>query len=140
KKKLRSAAVEAIGRGYKTFISGGGLGFDLYAAAAILDLKREYPYIRLHLALPCMDYQRKWQPEQKKTLETIISQADKTVYVSEQAYFEGCMQLRNKYMVDHANLLIAAYNGSSGGTKNTIAYAEKSFIDIMLLSLEKVEE
>ena len=33
------------------------------------------------------------------------------------------MMDRNRYMVDHASVLLAAYNGSPGGTMNTTLYA-----------------
>lgn len=33
------------------------------------------------------------------------------------------MQLRNQYMVDASAVLIAVYDGQSGGTKNTVDYA-----------------
>ncbi len=34
-------------------------------------------------------------------------------------------ELRNQYMVDSADVVIACWNGSPGGTKNCIKYAEK---------------
>ena len=34
-------------------------------------------------------------------------------------------------MVDHASLLIAAYDGTSGGTRNTIQYALGRGIDVL---------
>ena len=38
-------------------------------------------------------------------------------------YSPGCMQRRNRYMVDHSALLIAVYNGQAGGTRQTLEYA-----------------
>ena len=54
---------------------------------------------------------------------------DETV-VSE-AYAPGCMQRRNRYMVDHAALLIAVFDGQSGGTRNTIQYAMERGLQIV---------
>ena len=34
-------------------------------------------------------------------------------------------QRRNEWMVDRSSLLIAAYTGASGGTRNTIEYAKR---------------
>jgi hypothetical protein len=36
-------------------------------------------------------------------------------------------------MVDNADLLLAAYSGGSGGTKNTLAYAIKKHLEIIQL-------
>ena len=40
-------------------------------------------------------------------------------------YTEGCMQRRNRYLVEHSSMLIAVYSGGSGGTKYTIDYANR---------------
>ena len=43
------------------------------------------------------------------------------------------MQRRNRYMVDHSSLLIAVYDGQSGGTRSTLEYAilrRVPFVDI----------
>jgi uncharacterized phage-like protein YoqJ len=41
------------------------------------------------------------------------------------------MQRRNRYMVDHASLLIAVFDGQSGGTQNTIQYAMERGLEIV---------
>ncbi|MDY5774050.1 MAG: hypothetical protein SPK32_11530, partial [Bacteroidaceae bacterium] len=40
-------------------------------------------------------------------------------------YSRGCFQIRNEWMVDRSARVIAVYNGEAGGTRNTIAYANK---------------
>ena len=42
-----------------------------------------------------------------------------------QQYKPYLMQKRNEYMVDHADEVIAVWNGNSGGTKNCVEYAIK---------------
>ena len=46
-------------------------------------------------------------------------------------YSRGCMQRRNRYLVDHATMLIAVHDGLPGGTQKTIAYAMERGIEIM---------
>ena len=48
----------------------------------------------------------------------------------QQEYTPGCMQRRNRYMVDHAALLIAVNDGEPGGTRNTILYALRQGLNI----------
>ena len=38
-------------------------------------------------------------------------------------YTPYCMLRRDRYMVDHASLLIAAFDGTPGGTQYTMQYA-----------------
>ena len=40
-------------------------------------------------------------------------------------YHPAKMQKRNEFMVDNCDILIALWNGTSGGTKNCINYAKK---------------
>ena len=54
-------------------------------------------------------------------------------YVSDTEYFNGCMQKRNQYMVDTSSVLIAVYDGVSGGTKNTVEYAKKKDKKIIVI-------
>ncbi len=49
----------------------------------------------------------------------IIKKADYVKYVSPE-YSPACFQIRNEYMVNHSNLLIAVYNGEASGTRNTL--------------------
>ena len=46
-------------------------------------------------------------------------------------YFTGCYQVRNKWMVDRSNLVIAVFNGKKSGTKNTVEYAKRKGIRVM---------
>ena len=53
KNKLKEEIIKAIKNGYTTFISGMALGFDMICAEIILQLKKEYPNIKLIGAIPC---------------------------------------------------------------------------------------
>lgn len=113
-------------KGFRYFYTGGALGSDLMAAEVILELKRQYEHRELNhiLCLPCLNHCAKWRQEDIVRLEK-IKRCSRVVYVSEKPYFNGCMQLRNQYMVDLSAVLIAVYDGQSGGTKNTVEYARR---------------
>ena len=48
--------------------------------------------------------------------------ADDAVVLSP-VYHAGCYAVRNNYLVDHASLLVAWYDGSPGGTRYTVRRA-----------------
>lgn len=54
-------------------------------------------------------------------------------------YHQGVFRMRNEWMVDHSNRVIVYYNGTHGGTRNTIEYAEKKMIEVVMLQ-EQAEE
>lgn len=60
--------------------AGGALGFDTLAAQTVLDMKKEYPQLRLILVLPCEDQTRGWRSEDIAVYENIKRRSDKVVY------------------------------------------------------------
>ena len=59
----------------------------------------------------------------------IIKKADFVKEINDH-YFTGCYQVRNEWMVDRSNLVIAVFNGNKSGTKNTVDYAMKRHIKV----------
>ena len=125
--RLKSILADCIANGYRRFVAGGALGFDTLAAQTVLGLKEEHPEIELHLALPHPDQAKSWSEAEVAEYERIKSAADSVVYVSDH-YFRGCMQKRNRYLVDQSSLCICYLTSQTGGTAYTVKYAEKSGI------------
>ena len=121
-KQLERILRNLIGEGIRYFGSGGARGFDLMAADAVLQLKREFPHIRLIMVLPCRDQTRGWRGEDLRHYERVLSQADKVVYVQEE-YTPGCMQKRNRHLVDNSSVCVAYCTRKTGGTAYTVRYA-----------------
>lgn len=131
--KLEKVVVCLIEQGYCFFGSGGALGFDTMAAQTILKLKKRYSQIRLILILPCKNQTKDWTPDDIAIYNDIMVQADKVVYTSE-SYYNGCMQKRNRHLVDCSSTCIAYCTKSTGGTAYTVNYAHKHKIPVIQLS------
>jgi len=67
KKSLKVAIVSLVEQGYCFFGTGGALGFDTIAAQTVLDLKKDYPQIKLILVLPCPSQAKRWREKDKAT-------------------------------------------------------------------------
>ncbi|MCD8391450.1 MAG: DUF1273 domain-containing protein [Firmicutes bacterium] len=122
RKKIKSLIED---KGVTDFITGGAIGFDTMAAQAVISLREEYPYIRLHIYFPCKGSMKKWNDSQRFAARIILSKSDSYIYVSDSEYFNGCMQIRNKKMADDARYCIAYCERKNSGTKTTVDYAEK---------------
>lgn len=131
--RIREALVEAIKNGYRFFGSGGALGFDMLAAQAVLELKEEYPEIRLILVLPCLSQAKYWKIEDMRKYEQIKKDADKIVYVSKE-YNRDCMFKRNRHLIDNSSLCICYLKKETGGTAYTIEYAKKKGVSVINLA------
>lgn len=129
---IRSAVEQAVISGYRHFLCGMARGCDTWFAQAVLALKETYPDITLEAAIPCADQAHRWRAADRQRYEDLLAQCD-TCTVLSPAYAPGCMQRRNRYLVDHCALLIAVHDGLSGGTQNTIAYAFSRRVDVAVL-------
>lgn len=123
-----------IKSGAEDFYCGGALGFDTYCAETVLKVKQSVPQIRLNLILPCSEEQQtlKWSEAEKKTFREIREKADKVEYTA-MDYSRNCMKIRNKRLVDLADICICYYNENKriSGTGQTVRMAEKKGIGVV---------
>lgn len=95
-------------------------------------MRRADTRLRLICAVPYAGMERAWLPPWKIAFQAVLAQADhiRTFYPS---YTAASFHVRNRWMVDHAVRVIAVYNGSPGGTRNTVVYARKRQIQVCTL-------
>lgn len=125
----------AYEQGYRHFISGMARGCDLYFCEAVLDLRTRRPGVSLEAAIPCEEQARRWPERERNRYFRLMEACDLETMVQKN-YSAGCMQRRNRYMVDHAALLIAAFDGQLGGTMYTITYAMRAHVQVVILDVE----
>ena len=122
--------VALIEQGYRYFGAGGALGFDTLAAQVVRCLRERYPQNRLILMLPCLNQTRSWQQADVDIYEKLKRRADKVTYTSE-SYFRGCMQKRNRHLVDNSSVCICYLTKPAGGMANTVDYAHRMGLRII---------
>ncbi len=130
KNLLRPAIKQAIADGYTVFLTGMAPGVDIWAAELVLEERKKNDDIKLLCIKPYPDFYKKHTESERPKYYYTLSNADYTKDVSPE-YSKGCYQVRNCYMVDHSARVIAAYNGTSGGTRNTINYANKVNVEVV---------
>ena len=135
--RLRESLEYLIGKGYVNFLSGGAQGFDMMAAEIVLSLKETYPWIMLTMVCPWNGQADRWPEDQRQRWRHILEESDRVIYTSG-SYEKGVFFQRNRYLVENADLILAAYNGDSrSGTGMTIRYAHKRGVKVLRLRLEK---
>ena len=122
KKRIADAVAAAYEEGYRHFLCGMAMGCDLYFCECVLALRARKKDVTVEAVIPCPTQADDWPVDIVRRYRTLVAACDYETMVSDR-YTPGCMQRRNRYLVDHASLLIAAYDGSAGGTRNTIQYA-----------------
>lgn len=125
-----------INAGIIEFYAGAALGWDTLSSQVVLKLREVYPYIRLHLILPCSPYEQtaKWSEEQRVEYMRILSAADHVEKTSEH-YYNGCMKVRNARLIELADCCFCFWNTKCqySGTAQTVKMAQKKNIKIINL-------
>ena len=134
--KLERSIDLALAKGATHFICGNAIGVDTWAAELVLKKKRAQPQIFLEIALPFAGHNANepacQRVQQKADLVHVVGRAKNR----RSAFFE-----RNRYMVDHSDLLIAVYckSNACGGTVKTMEYAKKQGIEIIEIPVETAQ-
>ena len=121
--------------GYRHFICGMAAGCDLYFAEAVLALRQSCPDLTLEAAVPCRGQEKGWSKPQQQRYRALLARCD-SVTVLQESYRPGCMQRRNRYMVERSSLLLACFNGSPGGTMNTILLARRQGCKVVTIEMD----
>jgi uncharacterized phage-like protein YoqJ len=106
-------------------ISGMALGVDQWAVEVCLELG--IPFIA---AVPFEGQEKMWPHKSKLYYHELLKQANEIEIISEGGYAPWKMQIRNEWMIDKCDVLIAVYDGTEGGTHNAFTYAEKINKDV----------
>lgn len=122
KQRTFEIAEALILEGVTDFYCGGAVGFDTLAAEVILSLRNKYTRIKLHIIVPCANQEKLWSRENKERYYKINEAADEVKCLSDR-YYNGCMNVRNHYMVNNSDICIAYLTAAEGGTASTVAYA-----------------
>lgn len=131
KEELKKAVYNAINDGFSTFLVGMAIGFDALCFKVLEETRKEKD-IKIIACVPCRDQSKYFNKSQKKEYDRMLAAADEVIYLAEN-YFEGCMQIRNEFMVDNSSMLICFLLSPYGGTYSTIKYAAEKGLNIVYL-------
>lgn len=135
RKKIMEELELAISDGYKVFISGFADGVDLMFAECVLELKKKHSDLFLEAAIP---YLNRTQTKDKH-FQSLFEQCNSFKIICNE-YKKDCFMIRNRYMVQQAERLIAVYDGrESGGTLFTMRYADTMERDIRIIECSAVK-
>lgn len=99
-------------------ITGMALGVDQWWAE--ISMKLQVPF---HAFIPFRGQESNWSQESQDAYRQLLKHAASQVYVSPGSYSAYKMQVRNQAMVNNANICVAVWDGTKGGTYNCIQYA-----------------
>ena len=113
----------------KCVISGMALGWDTALAQAAVFY--ELPFMAY---IPDLDQANKWPQASRDLYNELLSKACHVKVCIRGEYHPANMQIRNEYMVDDCQVVLALWDGKSGGgTYNCVKYAERWYKPVVNL-------
>ena len=108
-------------------------GADLYFGEAVVALRSLHPDVTLEAAIPFEGQSDRWREPDRRRWQALLDACDYESVVQHR-YGPGCMQRRNRFMVNRSSLLLAVYDGEPhGGTSATVLYAMQKGLRLVFL-------
>jgi len=86
---LKQALIAKLDDGMEWLITGCDQGTDQWAAEVGLELKKDYPDLKIAMMAPYADFGNRWQENSQARLAELRSQVDFTADVSHEPYQSG---------------------------------------------------
>lgn len=99
-------------------ITGMAIGLDQWAAELCINMN--IPFVA---AIPFDGQDAIWPPYAKTKYHWLLSQAAYRYTICEGGYEPWKMQKRNEWMINSCHQVVAAFDGTPGGTANCLTYA-----------------
>lgn len=129
KNNIDIAIRDRLNEGYDTFLCGGSIGFDIMCAEAVVELKKDFPSIRLGCMLPFENHHVEFPADWQKRFLQILEVCDFIDYVSP-VRVTGCYYDRNQNMIKNSSHMITYFDGRGGGTARVVASAQSNKLKI----------
>ncbi|WNC12130.1 DUF1273 domain-containing protein [Brevibacillus brevis] len=117
KKALKRELVRFLEEDLEWVIISGQLGVEMWAAETVLELKKEYPHLKLAVITPFLNQEEKWKEETQDYYRNIVMQADymNSVY---QTPYQGAWQLgeKDKFLLSHSDGILLVYDEENEGS------------------------
>ena len=122
--KLKKVVEDLIKKGVKNFYCGMAKGFDLFVAEEIIRQKEKNTQIKLIACVPFYGQEKSYKEEDKKRYVQALKHCDLKMTFCEH-YFRGCELVRDRYMAEQADVLVAYLKKKTGGTAYTTKYFQQ---------------
>lgn len=137
KKRLHDQFILLYEQGVRRFLVGGSLGVDMWSGEILLDLQKqpEYSDIELVIVLPYPGHDGRWDERSKQRMAFLLKHCTEHQTIGTDASPES-FDKRNRYLVDHADYLVAVYDNDRtvrSRTGHTVRYAEERGKQITLI-------
>lgn len=121
KKALENRLIPLIENGLEWMIISGQLGVEIWAAEVFIELRLEYPDLKLAVITPFLEQENNWNEENKELYEFILCEADFVDSITKRPY-EGPWQFRekNQFLLRNSDGLLIVFDDEKEGSPKYI--------------------
>ncbi|RXI98701.1 DUF1273 domain-containing protein [Anaerobacillus alkaliphilus] len=117
KKVLRKRLISLIEDGLEWVVISGQLGVELWAAEVVLQLKHEYPQVKLAVLTPFYNQESNWNELRKEQYSQVLQQADFVDSITKRDYENpGQLKLKNQFIIEKSDALLVIYDDDKPGS------------------------
>lgn len=134
---LRTIALREIEKvvltGHHRFLCGFTAGVDLLLAETVLELRGKYPSIMLESVMAYENEAAKWPEPIREQYYDLLEYCD-AERLLQTRFSMDCLIRRNRYLVDHADILLTVTEGLLGNPLQAIHYAALQGKSVLCIS------
>lgn len=115
KKALTAKLIPLIDNGLEWVITPGQYGVDLWACEVVIELKEQYPQLKLSIITAYSNQEEKWKDDKKDFYHQVLKGVDYYASVSNQPY-DGIWQLtaRDELLFRKTDGILLVYDEDAG--------------------------
>ncbi|WP_270182258.1 DUF1273 domain-containing protein [Alkalihalobacillus sp. CinArs1] len=102
---------------FEWILISGQTGVELWAGEVALDLREEYPDLKLAVLTPFLDQETKWKESTQEYYQMIMSEADFVESITNRPYENpGQLKAKNEFLVKKSDAMLILYDEDTPGS------------------------
>lgn len=117
KKVLEKRIIGYIETGLEWVLISGQLGVELWCAEVVLDLKKQYPQLKLAVLTPFYNQEERWNDLRKEQYRLVLNKADYVESITKRPYENPSqLKLKNQFLVEKSDGILVIYDEEKHGS------------------------
>ena len=117
KHSLKTRLLTFIDEGTEWFVTSGQPGVELWASELILELRENYPEIKLCILTPFLEQEARWPDHAKEHYQGILLEADFVESITKRPYENPTqLKLKNDFIIQKSDGLLVVYDEETPGS------------------------
>ncbi|WP_377888889.1 SLOG family protein [Alkalihalobacillus sp. R86527] len=102
---------------FEWILISGQTGIELWAGEVALDLREEFPELKLAVLTPFLDQEKKWKESSQEYYHMILSEADFVETITNRPYENpGQLKAKNEFLVKKSDAMLILYDEDTPGS------------------------